>query len=604
MKRKPSSKRAPTNSSAASNTPTNRRPRSKAGSRQPITNTEALLQNAKEEIQNILKQKDDLHTVMRLSNGINEAMGLPIGPANLGVELSQANTFFRNLRFYNISNLRQLLSQMYVELGVIQTVVNVPVDDAFRGGVIIKSKQLDEDEVQELGVVMEQKADLQTYAHGEYWNRLFGGGGIITITGDDPMSPLEIESIKKDDKLAFRAVDLWELYGDRQNLDNGEGNLEDVHSEFYDYYGHKLHKSRVHILKGLEAPSFVRPRLRGWGLSIVEALVRSVNQYLKSQDLTFEVLDEFKVDYFKMKGLVNSLLSPTGEQSIRRRIQCANQQKNYQHAVVMDSEDDWMQKELSFTGLAETMAGIRMQIASDLRMPLTKVFGISAAGFSSGEDDIENYNAMVESTVRAKAKFGIINMLKLRCQQTFGYYPDDLTIEFKPLRILGAEQEENVKTQKHARLMTTWQAGGMSTKEFKDACNRDNLLGIQLDTSIDKLDTFSETEPENPDQGFEKKGPKSTLSAPKAKNSLGLEQRLSSDAFGVTDDDLSEYYRLDTHEMNALNNDYKLMNPGDVDESLWSKAKQAAEKESGATDKWALTTYLYKKMVGHFTKKG
>ncbi len=462
-------------------------------------------------------------------NGFNEAMGLPIGPANLGVELSQVNTFFRNLRFYNVSNLRQLLSQMYVEFGIIQTVVDVPVNDAFRGGITIKTKQLDEEEVQKLQTVIEQKGDIETYAQGEKWNRLFGGGGILTITGQDPMKPLEIESVQQDDKLAFRAVDLWELYGDRQNLDNGEGNLEDVHSEFYDYYGHKLHKSRVHILKGIEAPSFVRPRLRGWGLSIVEALVRSVNQYLKANDLTFEVLDEFKVDYFKMEGLINSLLSPQGEQAIRNRVRAANQQKNFQHAVVMDTKDDWQQKQLSFTGLAETMEQIRMQIASDLRMPLTKVFGISAAGFSSGEDDIENYNAMVESSVRAKAKFGLINMVKLRCQQTFGIAPDDLTIEFKPLRILGAEQEENVKTQQHARLMSTWQSGGMTTKEFKDACNKLNVLGVQLDTAIDKLDTFESPEGSGGGDGIEKKekevdkkAPKSTLVAPKPKNALSM----------------------------------------------------------------------------------
>jgi len=473
------------------------------------------------EIQTIIQQKEDIARNAVISNGVFDAMGLPYGPTNLGVELSQVNTFFRNLRNYNVSNFRQLLSQMYVEFGIIQTVVDVPVNDAFRGGVEIKSKQLSEDEVQTLQTVIEQKGDVETYAQAEKWNRLFGGGGVLTITGQNPSGELQIESIKEGDKLAFRAVDLWELYGDRQNLDNGDGALEDIHSEYYNYYGHKMHKSRVHVLKGIEAPSFVRPRLRGWGLSIVEALVRSVNQYLKANDLTFEVLDEFKVDYFKMEGLVTSLLSPTGEQAIRKRVQCANQQKNYQHAVVMDSKDDWQQKQLSFAGLAETMAGIRMQIASDLRMPLTKVFGISSAGFNSGEDDIENYNAMVESSVRAKAKFGLINMIKLRCQQKFGYFPDDLTIEFKPLRVLGAEQEENVKNAQHARLMATWQAGGMTTKEFKDACNRHNLLGIQLDTSIDKLDTFTPDEGEAAGEPKAKStSPKSKLDAPKAKNAL------------------------------------------------------------------------------------
>ena len=49
-------------------------------------------------------------------------------------------------------------------------------------------------------------------------------------------------------------------------------------------------------MKGLTAPSFLRPRLRGWGFSVVEKLVRSINQYIKATDLGFEVLDEFKLD--------------------------------------------------------------------------------------------------------------------------------------------------------------------------------------------------------------------------------------------------------------------------------------------------------------------
>jgi phage-related protein (TIGR01555 family) len=270
----------------------------------------------------------------------------------------------------------------------------------------------------------------------------------------------------------------------------------------------------VHVLKGIAAPSFVRPRLRGWGFSVVEALVRSINQYLKATDLTFNILDEFKIDYFKIEGLAATLTQTGGTEKIQKRMQLVNQQKNYQRAVVMDSKDDFIQKQLSFGGISETMIGIRMQVASDLRMPLTKVFGISAEGFSSGEDDIENYNAMVESTVRQKSKYGLIEIIKLRCQQKFGYVPDDITIKFKPLRILGAEQEENVKTQKFARLLQNCQAGLMSVKEYKDAVNKENLLGVQLDTSLDKIETGTTGDTE---VKAAPKAPESTTTAPDAK---------------------------------------------------------------------------------------
>jgi hypothetical protein len=157
-------------------------------------------------------------------------------------------------------------------------------------------------------------------------------------------------------------------------------------------------------------------------------------------------------------------------------------------------------------------------------MPLTKVFGISAAGFSSGEDDIENYNAMIESSIRQKLKYEVLKVVKVRCQLKFGFIPKDLRVSFKPLRILSAEQEENVKTQKFNRVLSAASSGQISAIEFREACNKDALLPIQLDTAGLSLDDMSLNEPEVDEEGDEKKpdvkrppAPKSKIKAPEAK---------------------------------------------------------------------------------------
>jgi phage-related protein (TIGR01555 family) len=434
-----------------------------------------------------------------VSNGLTEALfgggwnpNSGNTPGGYGVQLSQVNTLFKNNRWYLVSNYRQLLSEIYVEHGLVQAVVDVPVDDGLRGGVEIKTKQLDPEEIEDLYAEMDKQGDLTVVGQALKWNRLFGGAGVIIITDQDPKTPIDVSRITENSPLEFRAVDMWELFWDQQNTEGYNIETQQQQFEYYSYYATKLHKSRVMAMKGLTAPSFIRPRLRGWGFSIVEALVRSINQYLKANDLTFEVLDEFKLDVYKIKNLTQSLLSATGTEAIQRRVQIANMQKNYQNAISMDSEDDYLQKELSFAGLAETMTGIRMQVASDLRMPLTKIFGISAQGFNSGEDDIENYNAMVESQVRQKCKYDILKIIEIRCQKKFGFIPDDLQISFKPLRMLSAEQEENVKTQKFNRLLAAKTAGEIDSLEFRDACNKDQLLPIQLDT--DKVMLNPDTE--------------------------------------------------------------------------------------------------------------
>lgn len=439
---------------------------------------------------NFLNSKDikqESNNIVR--NGLAEAIGFNEGGtfSFFGTQLSQVNTLFNNNRWYLISNMRQLLSELYVENGLIQTIIDLPVDDGFRGGIEISSNQLSEEQIKRIQVSLDRDDDINTLAQAIKWNRLFGGAGIVIMTDQDPESPLDLDALSPDSPLEFRAVDLWELFWDKLNTEGYDPAIQTQDFEYYDYYAVKLHKSRVMRLKGLTAPSFIRPRLRSWGFSVVEHLVRSINQYLKANNLSFEVLDEFKIDVFKIEGLASTLLTPNGQQQIERRVQLANWQKNYQHAITMDMKDDYVQKQLSFAGISDIMREIRMQIACDMRMPLTKLFGISAAGFNSGEDDIENYNAMVEGQVRNKSKYDALRMIEIKCQREYGFIPTDLEISFKPLRVLNSVDEETVKTSKFGRLTQAVQMGQISSYEFRDACNRDKLLGIQLDTSMDML---------------------------------------------------------------------------------------------------------------------
>lgn len=586
-------------------------------------------------------------------NGLGAAIGAPsyanggFGfPFNQGSpwteQLSNVNTIFKNLRWYLVSNFRQVLSEIYVEIGLVQTIVDVPTDDAFRGGVEIKSKQLDEDQIDELQTSLERDDDYEAASIATKWNRLFGGAGVLIITDQDPTTPLDVDAIDKDTPLQFRGVDMWELYFDIQNTEGPGPQLigEGEEDEFYSYYGTRIHKSRVLPLTGLTAPSFIRPRLRGWGYSVVEKLVRSINQYLKATDLGFEVLDEFKLDVYKIKNLTNSLLSPAGEEQIRRRVQLANWQKNYQNAIVMDSEDDFDHKQLSFAGLAEAMQGIRMQVASDMRMPLTKLFGISAAGFNSGEDDIEVYNAMVESEVRSKIKWHLLRMIEIKCQKLFGFVPDDLRISFKPLRMLSAEQEENVKTQRFTRLLQAKQAGEVTRYEFREGCNKDNLLSITLDNAGDELNPDDPDivdhvegidEVDLPGGGADEEDDESAVisakkvggattdnrtkkkkTAPEAKVANELKPftplQATERAMAVKFKNSSAFdrasYAADGGDawIDPRKREFYENPTGKVDEALWRKAKDATHAAFGK-DKWQFTVWFYLKHGGKFYAK-
>lgn len=438
--------------------------------------------------------EDELREAEQLANSlgglcetlnVNNVFGDDFSP-----QISQANGLFDNNRWYLISNLRQLLSQIYVEHGIIQTLCDQPVDDAFRAGFEIKTSQFDADDIEQLMIYCERNRVIDSVIQSIKWGRLYGGGAELIITDQDPKTPLNLTAIGPKTPLEFRSVDMWELYYDEQNtvgtLEPG-GALGTNMGEFYDYYGQQVHESRVMRVIGKEPPSFIKPRLRGWGMSAVEPMVRSLNQYLKNQDVIFDLLDEAKVDVYKMKGFNNALVNSGGTTQLAKRIQLANRIKNYNHAIAMDAEDDFIQKQITFTGLSEVLLQIRQGLAADLKMPMTKLFGISAAGFNSGEDDIENYNAMIEGEIRSKNKFMVVDVLLIACQKVFGFMPSDLMITWNPLRILNAKEEEEVKDSQFNRVISAFSAGLAQDKEAKEAINRDSLLGIELDESVAAL---------------------------------------------------------------------------------------------------------------------
>ena len=394
----------------------------------------------------------------------------PMAPQN-----SQIDTMFINTRWALISNFRAVLAESYAEYGIVQTLVDQPVADAFRTGYVVKTDKLDDSQKKQLYYYVEMNRINEIIMEAFIWSRLYGGGGIIINTDQNPSKEIDYSKITKDSRLEFIAADLWELYTDVPMWNPWE-NMD--MAQMYNYYGMRLNRSRVLPIMGKKAPSFIRNRLRGWGMSELERVVRSINSYLKNQDLIFELLDEAKIDVYQLNGFNTAMLTQQGTATAERRVQVANTLKSYLNALVLDTNDKYDQKQLSFSGLSEILNQIRQGVAADLKMPLTKLFGVSAAGFNSGEDDIENYNSMIESEVRSKAKPIVIQVLGVICQKLFGFIPDDMTIEFKSLRILSAEQEENMKNSRFNRLIEAVANGLVTPEQFMVGCNNDNLLPI------------------------------------------------------------------------------------------------------------------------------
>lgn len=416
---------------------------------------------------------------------------------SLGSDLSSANTMAFNKRYAAVTLNRSLLSSNYMEEGIIQVLIDQPVDDAFRGGIKILCDEFDADDLKLLNQRIEEEEILQAYAQGLKWMRLFGGAGIIINAGQDMRQPLNIEAIKDNTPLKFYAADRWELSYTPNGMNALDQLSEQTSEHPYNYYGHVMHKSNVIKLSGKLAPSLLRGQLGGWGMSEMEKIVRSFNQYLKHQNVTFELLDEAKVDVMKITGFNSAIATSKGAQQTAQRVGYATQIKNYQNALVIDKEDDYEQKQIAFGGLSEVLTQIRIGLACDLRMPMTKLFGISPSGLNaSGEEEIENYNSMIETEIRSKVKGGLILMLKIMCKKVFGYIPENLSFEWMPLREQTEQEKSIIKTEDLNRIVTAFSNGFMPSEKAVEIINKNKLFDVDLEEneaiSLDEMQQKTE----------------------------------------------------------------------------------------------------------------
>ena len=409
------------------------------------------------------------------------AMPLGVNPTLGTAPIQSANPMFYNNRYYMITNMRTLLNEMYIEHGIIQTMIDQPVEDGFRGGFKIISSELSNDEIIELEKKIEETEAVEKLIEALKWNRLFGGAGlIINVAGEDPRDDFDIEAVGEGREIEFYSADRWELANNPYILTptltpNGQ-RVKDVN--FY-YYGIEINPSRVLILRGKPAPSLKRLQLQGWGMSELERLASPMNKFLKNQNVIYELLDEAKLDVYSIDNYAGSVASGQ-EEAVKKRIMLTNYMKSYLNALILDAEDKFDQKQMSMAGVSEVLREARYDIASAMKMPVTKIFGMSSAGFNSGDDDIENYNSMIERDVRTPAKNIIKTIVRLLCKATFDYIPEDIDIEFESLRIMKETEEEALRTSKYNRFRDLYINGLITKGEFYDLLNQENVIQQEL----------------------------------------------------------------------------------------------------------------------------
>lgn len=396
--------------------------------------------------------------------------------------LSPANAF-NNVELYPLSLQWLLLTYLYKTFGILGKIVDIPVDDAYKnGGFDLDADSITEDELKDLQDSLSDLGDIEEIKTAQKWARLYGGAALIALSGNDLSKPLNYDSLYNQ-PLEFIAVDRWRLNYSLPNVKMRGGTWELID---YDHFGegykkdftgeHKIHSSRVFIVPGKKAPYFIMQQVQGWGISVYEQIFQDMSQFFKARNVMFELLDEAKTDILKLATLTTALSSAQGKRALQNMVDMVARNKNYKSQITLSKDDDYEQKQISFSGFEGILKEIRIMMAGSANIPVNKLWGEGVTGFGSGEDSLENYNSQIENEVRTPANALINWVLKLRCYQLFGREVEDLIKTWKNLRVLSAIDEQNITDHKLANVLQLFDRQLLTPQEIMEYLKKQQIF--------------------------------------------------------------------------------------------------------------------------------
>lgn len=393
-------------------------------------------------VQAELTAKNALQDALRLSNwdtfNYNQSLSSQNGYNNISLEL---------LTLQQI-----LLTYLYKTFGILGKVIDIPVDDAYKdGGFDLDADSINENELIDLQKdVLKSITPLKT---ARKWARLFGGSALIVMDGKELNTPLNPKELYQR-PFELLPVDRWQLQYSLPDIRMQGGKFTVVnYGKITGNSVKEIHSSRVFILPGKTAPYLIMQQVNGWGVSVYEQIFQDMSQFFKARNVLFELLDEAKTDILKLATLETALTSAGGEAALTRMVDMIAQNKNYKSQITLSTNDDYEQKTIAFSGFEGILKEIRVMMAGSANMPVNKLWGEGVTGFGSGEDSLENYNSQIENEIRSADDEVIEWILKLHCYHLFGREVEDLTKDWKALRVLSAIDEQNIHDHIFANVM-------------------------------------------------------------------------------------------------------------------------------------------------------
>lgn len=409
--------------------------------------------------------------------------------------------------FNPISRNRLQLDWMYRGSWLVRQAVDAPADDMVREGVEFLS-DMPPDAMSMVQATLKDLAIWQSLNLTAKWARLYGGCiAMMLIEGQDPSTPLRVQTIAKGQFKGLLVLDRWMIQPSLQmpikdygpNL--GKPMYYDVVADAQAIPRMRIHHSRVIRLEGDELPYYQVIAENGWGLSVIEPLYDRLVAFDSTTQGAAQLVYKAHLRTVKVQKL-REVLAAGGApfEALIRQFEMIRVMQTNEGLTLLDGEDEFEAHQYTFSGLSDIMLQFAQQLSGALQIPLTRLFGQSPAGLNAtGESDMRNYYDGIKAKQEKVLRRPLTTLFDVVTMSTLGAKPDGkFDFEFNPLWQLTDTEKVDVADKVSTAVERVESAGIISPQTaLKELKQSSKITGVFSNITQEDIDN-AESEPPSP----------------------------------------------------------------------------------------------------------
>jgi uncharacterized protein len=436
----------------------------------------------------------------------NFALNLGLGTDNA---LSQSQ-----YGFSPITRIRTLLDWIHRGSWIGGVAIDLLADDMTRGGIEILTVE-DPKQLEKLQQGLIRLKVWQQLSDNIKWSQLYGGSiAVLLIDGQDPSTPLRIETIGRNKFKGLTVFDRWMVDADLQHLVTEYGPNLGL-PEFYRVVadapamrGQKIHYTRCIRLEGIRLPYWQRVMENLWGLSVFERLYDRMIAFDSATIGAAQLVYKSFLRTYKIDGLQEAIAaSGDAISGIAKRVEMMRKYQGIEGMTLLDTSDDFATHESnSFSGISDVLIHFAEQLSGALQIPLVRLLGQSPAGMNStGESDLRTYYDNILQRQERDLREGMNLILRVLARSVgIGELPDEFTFNFVPLWQLNETEKADVADKVTRFVLETEAAGLVSARlALQELRQLSKITGKWTNIDDKMIDEASDVaeEPPEPDTG-------------------------------------------------------------------------------------------------------